>query len=87
MHAADCKILSETPEGDFRQRRAQSGGQTGGSQYAGGIHARGGKVDGIQENDIGHGHEGGQSCPDFRGDCGAVLIEVKQFFHKMPFLL
>lgn len=72
---------------ECRQRCAQGCGQTGRGQHAGSVHPGRGKKDGIQENDVGHCHERGQTCPNLRVEGCAIFFEFEQFFHKMSFLV
>lgn len=71
---------------ECRQRRAQGSRQTGCGQYAGSVLSGSGEEEGIQENDISHRHERGQTCPNLRLEGCAVFFEFEHCFHKMPFL-
>ena len=71
---------------ECRQCRAQGSRQTGCGQYAGSVLSGSGEEEGIQENDISHRHERGQTCPNLRLEGCAVFFEFEHCFHKMPFL-
>ena len=42
---------------------------------------------GVQGDDIGHRHERGQARQDLCPDGGAVLFQLKDFFHSFPLSL
>ena len=63
---------------------AHGGGQAGGHEYGlpqGGTGVKICQQVGVQGDDVRHGHEGGQTGNDLRFYGGAVLLQVKKFFH------
>ena len=70
-------------EGQVGHEGHAAGGDEGGDgrrqQDSGGIHARVAQNAGVDCQDVGHGHEGGQTGHQFRLDGGAVLFQLKNF--------
>ena len=68
---------------------ADGGCDTGGHEHAvpelGALSAEIGQQIGVQSNDVGHGHEGGQTGNQFGFDVGAVFRQFKNLFKHIFF--
>lgn len=50
----------------------------GGDKHRAKIHAGNGEDVGIDDDDVAHGQEGGETCHDFRADRRAVFAQFKK---------
>ncbi|MCY1520690.1 hypothetical protein D9M68_554730 [compost metagenome] len=66
------------PHEEAAQRRGQAGGDEGGAVVDAGV----GHDVRVDEDDVGHGDEGGQAGGQFRLHRGAVLAELEQAFEQ-----
>ena len=65
---------------------ADGGCDAGGQEHAvpkRGAHGEAGQQVGVQGDDVGHRHEGGQTCHDLRADVGAVFLQLEYFLHVL----
>ena len=62
------------------QCRADKGCQRGGNQDGVGVHAGSRQDAGVDRKDVGHGHEGGDTCHELGLDIGVVFFQVKDLF-------
>ena len=59
---------------------AQEGRNGGGQQHGGAVHTGIAQDAGVDSQDVGHGHEGGDACHDLGLHGGAVLGELEVLF-------
>ena len=62
------------------QGRAHKGCQCGGDQHSLGVHAGRRQDVGVDRKDVGHGHEGGDTCHDLGLCIGVVFLQMKDIF-------
>ena len=61
---------------------ADGGGDTGGHKYCAHIHACFAQNQGVDDDDVAHGEEGGQTGHDFSADVGLIGTQVEQSFQN-----
>ena len=61
---------------------ADGGGDTGSHKYCAHIHAGFAQNQGVDDDDVTHGEEGGQTGHDFSADVGLIGTQVEQSFQN-----
>ena len=64
-------------------KRADDGRDDGGQEHAAPRHTRLGQDLRVDDDDIGHGEERGQTGHDFSGRGGAALLQMEKLFHYL----
>ena len=68
--------------GGMRGKGGKGRGQAGGGKARALVHTGGGHHLWVDEDDVGHGDEGGQACHEFAGDTGTVRLQPEQAFQQ-----
>src|SRR5690606_26958947 len=67
------------------QGRADGGGQAGGNEHGALVHAGFRQHGGVDEQDVGHGQEGGETGQDLGAHVGVVRTQLEQLFQHDGF--
>lgn len=74
-------------EGDIGQESGEEAadgrGNASGQHHSIEIHARSGQIAGIDEDNVRHGKEGGNTADHFGADVGVVFLELKDLFKQL----